>query len=278
MTSITHRTMTPADLDWALGLAAQEGWNPGHDDAAPFLTSDPDGFFVADVDAAPAAVISVVNHDPGTAFLGLYICHPGFRGRGVGFGLWHHALRHAGTRTVGLDGVPDQEANYAKSGFALAGRTHRFDGFVPPLSSDLLRQATAQDSDTLTVIEARANGFTKAAFIAAWTRATPTRRTLVLDRGVGPEGFATIRACRIGHKIGPLVAHSAEDAVTLLHGIAALAGDTDVIVDVPDDNTDMARYCEGLGMTVSFSTARMYRGPAPTPGTRHRTIATLELG
>ncbi len=271
------RTMTPADLDWALALARDEGWNPGQDDAPAFLAADPDGFFVADVDGAPAAVISVVNHDPNTAFLGLYICRPDLRGHGIGLGLWTHALAHAGDRTVGLDGVPDQEANYAKSGFVLAGRTHRYEGQIEGHASDVVRSAKAQDRPALAALEAKASGFRKDRFMSEWTRDTPTRKTIVMDRGSGPEGFATIRACQSGHKIGPLVAASADDAVTLLHAGADLANGP-VIVDIPDDNHSLAAHCAGLGMTVGFSTARMYRGAPPTPGTPHRTIATLELG
>ena len=275
---IVHRTMKTSDLDWALDLAAQEGWNPGQDDAPAFLATDPGGFFVAEIDGAPAAAISVVNHDPVTAFLGLYLCHPELRGQGVGFALWQHALTHAGSRTIGLDGVPDQEANYAKSGFVLTGRTQRYEGRIEGAPSPHLRSITPEDVHWLTAIEARANGFTKLAFLSHWLEDTKTRHTLVVDRGDGPEGFATIRACQTGYKIGPMVARSAEAAVTLLHGSAEQAEGDPVIIDIPDDNTDLARHCDGLGMTVGFSTARMYRGRAPQPGTSHRAVATLELG
>ena len=275
---MVHRTMTPDDLDWALTLAAAEGWNPGHDDAPAFLAADPGGFFVTDVDGARAAVILVVNHDPVTAFLGLYICQPTFRGRGIGYALWSHALAHAGGRTIGLDGVPDQEGNYAKSGFELAGRTSRFEGIIVGQMSEDIREATPDDTLGLAAMEAHAAGFAKNAFMARWVMPTATRKTLVLDRGVGAEGMVTVRACGVGHKIGPLVARSAGDAVTLLHAAASHAPGGQVIVDIPDDNTDLARHCERLGMTVGFSTARMYRGPAPHPGTPHRTVATLELG
>ena len=269
--------MTPTDLDWALALAREEGWNPGLDDAPAFLAADPDGFFVADVGGTPAAVISVVNHDPNTAFLGLYICRPDLRGQGIGFALWTHALAHAGRRTVGLDGVADQEANYAKSGFVLTGRTHRYEGNVPGQVSSGIRSAASDDASALALLEAKASGFAKDQFMSLWTHDTPTRKTMVLDDGSGPTGFATIRACHSGHKIGPLVAQSGEDAIRLLHAAAGQATGP-VIIDIPDDNASLADHCTTLGMTVGFSTARMYRGTPPTPGTPHRTVATLELG
>ena len=107
-----YRTATLRDLSLILDWAADEGWNPGLDDAEAFFAADPAGFFVAvDEQDNPVASISVVNHTDDFAFLGLYIVRKEFRGRGIGLGLWKHALQHAGARTVGLDGVEAQQDN-----------------------------------------------------------------------------------------------------------------------------------------------------------------------
>ena len=76
--------------DWA----RIEGWNPGLDDAPPFWAADPLGYFLAEVDGQPAAAISVVNHDDSFAFLGLYLCRPAFRGRGIAKRLMIDAMSH----------------------------------------------------------------------------------------------------------------------------------------------------------------------------------------
>ena len=70
------RRMTLADLETVLEWAADEGWNPGVEDAEAFLAADPEGFFVTEDDGVPVAAISVVNHSPDFAFLGLYLCRP----------------------------------------------------------------------------------------------------------------------------------------------------------------------------------------------------------
>jgi GNAT superfamily N-acetyltransferase len=118
--------------DWA----AAEGWNPGLDDPACFATADPEGFYIGEFDGAAASTISVVNYDDRFAFLGFYIVRPDLRGRGYGLRTWQTAIAHAGSRTVGLDGVLTQQDNYRKSGFALAHRNIRFGGVpaVPPAS------------------------------------------------------------------------------------------------------------------------------------------------
>jgi GNAT superfamily N-acetyltransferase len=261
-------------LDWA----AAEGWNPGTDDAAAFHGTDPDGFFLAFDGDEPVAGLSVVNHSETFAFLGLYLCRPDWRGRGIAFALWRHALHHAGGRTVGLDGVPAQQDNYRRSGFERWGETRRWTGAIEPAASPLLRPVAPADLPALVALDARATGTWKPAFLARWLHDTGTRRSLVLDGGDGPRGVVTARACRSGIKIGPLVAETDAEAVTLLHGAAALFPGETAMVDVPDAVRGLSAHCAGLGLSVPFVTARMYRGRPPEPGPFVTAVATLELG
>ena len=277
MTAPAFGTTDLGGVRLALDWARDEGWNPGLDDAPAFFAGDREGFFMATVGDAPAAVISVVNHSSDLAFLGLYIAHPEQRGRGIGYALWQHALGHAGSRVVGLDGVPDQQDNYRRSGFELAGETHRFSGYLEGRTSTDVSAGTEQDVPHLTVMEARACGYEKPAFSDIWYRDTDTRRTRGRNRE-GITGFVTIRACGHGYKIGPVVADSVADAEVLIRAAVAAVGADEVIIDVPDDCPELMAFCEGEGLRVSFNTARMYRGPAPTPGPGQRAVATLELG
>ncbi len=256
-------------LDWA----AKEGWNPGLGDADAFFATDPGGFFVAKLDGSPIASISVVNHNDAFAFLGLYIVHPEHRGRGIGLRLWEHALAHAGDRTIGLDGVPEQQANYAKSGFKIAGSTERFMGDVPrldrgeapPLSNDA-------DIDWLIELEARASGVRKEAFFRQWLKASKDRTTLVSG-----EGFCTVRACREGAKVGPLVSRQHDTAIDLIASAAKIAQGP-LTIDVPNASAPLRELCIELGFTSSFETARMYLGPAKRVEAEYYAIPTLELG
>ena len=271
------RNMGADELAGVLDWAASEGWNPGHDDAAPFHATDPEGFFLAEVAGQPVAAISVVNHGADCAFLGLYLCLPDYRGQGIAYALWQHALTHAGARVMGLDGVPDQQENYRKSGFVLTGQTYRFSGTIAGQTDPALRAVRPGDIAMLTDLEARANGYAKPAFMAAWCLDIDTRHTLVLDRD-GVAGFVTLRACRAGFKIGPLVAGSMEDGEILIRAAAARAEGQIMMIDVPDDCAPLMAWCEGQGLSVSFNTARMYRGTPPQGGTQIRAIATMELG
>ncbi|CAN5571110.1 hypothetical protein BH23CHL8_BH23CHL8_01660 [soil metagenome] len=114
-----------------LGWAAAEGWNPGLHDAEAFHAADPEGFLLGWLDDEPVAGISLVRYDPAWAFLGLYIVRPEHRGQGHGLAIWRAAMARAEGRSVGLDGVVAQQANYARSGFALVRRNVRYVGRAP---------------------------------------------------------------------------------------------------------------------------------------------------
>ncbi len=273
------RSMTASDLESVLNWAAEEGWNPGLDDAEAFHATDQEGFFLAEVGGEPAAAISVVNHGSDLAFLGLYICRPEFRGKGIGYALWQHALPHAGSRPIGLDGVPDQQANYAKSGFEKAGETYRFVGVIEHRAAAQVRAARAEDLAGLIRLEARATGYDRRAFLGSWFADIERRKTVVLEAEGTIRGLATIRKCRNGFKIGPLVSDTQEEAQTLLHAAAEHAQGQPIMIDVPDVQRALSDYCESLGMVVPFNTARMYRGPAPRgSASMIHAVATLELG
>nr|WP_245895352.1 GNAT family N-acetyltransferase [Pontivivens insulae] len=268
MNRIASREEIALMLEWA----AAEGWNPGLDDVDAFSQADPRGFFVREVDGAPIAAISVVNHGDDLAFLGLYLCQPEFRGQGHGYALWHHALAHAGGRTIGLDGVPAQEANYARSGFQRTGASIRYmlDLSGPPVAA----LDPVVDLGAAIALDRAVNCADREPFMKAWLTDTPTRRSFSLGR----ETLITLRQCREGAKIGPLIASNLDDAEVLVRGAAAHATGP-VFLDIPDANPAAAALAARLGGVETFRTARMYRGTPPaTNHTRLFGIATMELG
>ncbi len=274
------RTARPEELSLILDWAAEEGWNPGLGDAKALYLVDPNGFFVStDPDDIPIAAISVVNHSDTFAFLGLYIVRPDFRGKGIGFGLWNHALQHAGDRVVGLDGVEDQQANYAASGFKHAGGTTRYSGKVPSADAPNVRRAHPEDLPDLITLEAHASGTRKPCYLQSWFTNTEDRVTFVLERDGGIEGLCTVRKCRDGAKIGPLVAETRPQALALI-AQAAAPFEGVIILDLPETSAPLIELADHLGLTPSFRTARMYRGePAPEPGgLGYFAVTSLELG
>jgi hypothetical protein len=160
----------------------------------------------------------VVNYDDSFSFLGFYIVRPDLRGRGYGLRTWRAAIARAGSRTIGLDGVVNQQDNYRKSGFTLAHRNIRFGGVTAapspsPSAPGLVNLAdlpfAAVEADDATVFPAP-----RASFLRAWINA-PGHRGHALIRDGRLAGWGVIRPCRTGHKIGPLVADDRPAAETV---------------------------------------------------------------
>ena len=260
------RVMSHADLARTLDWAADEGWNPGRDDARAFHAADPLGFFMGWRGSEPAAAISVVNYDPGFGFLGLYIARPEFRGEGLGFALWQEALRRRAAKLIGLDGVVAQQANYARSGFRLAYRNIRYGGAPPArgeanAGADLI-EAKDVPFDRLAAYDRRFFPAPRASFFSLWL-APAHGAALAAVAGGEVRGLGAIRACRNGFKIGPLFADDERIADAMFRALAAKAGNGPLFLDVPEPNKSAVRLAERYGLSPVFETARMYTGDAP---------------
>ncbi|WP_029353315.1 GNAT family N-acetyltransferase [Bosea sp. 117] len=257
---LTIRPLLMDEISLAVDWAAGEGWNPGLGDAVPFGVTDGEGFLVAELDGAPAATISVVNYDARFSFLGFYIVRPDLRGRGIGWRLWQAGRAHAGTRTVGLDGVVAQQANYAKDGFAFSHRNIRYGGPAP--SGGLGSCAPLADVSFAAVAASDALVFPadRPAFLHAWISA-PGHVGRALMREGRLAGWGVIRPARHGFKIGPLVAEDEAAAEEVFGALAATAGGAALYFDVPEPNRAAVALAERAELAPVFETARMYSGP-----------------
>ncbi len=257
-------TMQVEDLERALDWAAEEGWNPGLDDAAAFLAADPGGFLMGWEGDEPVAAISVVRHSESFGFLGLFLCPPASRGKGYGRAIWDAGLALLGERTIGLDGVEEQEANYARLGFALSHRTLRHRGPVVPEPWPRLVPCRAEHLPGLFALDRRSSGVEREAYLRSWFAEAPTRQTMVLEDEGEILAYGTVRVCREGAKVGPLHAADPADAVRLLRALAVFAPpEGGISLDVPEPNYAAGALVRELGFVPVFATARMYRGPAP---------------
>lgn len=280
--TLAIRPMEAADMERALDWAADEGWNPGLEDAAAFLASDPGGFFVGEHAGKPVSCVSAVRYGEDFGFIGFYICHPDWRGQGLARPLWDRALAHLDGRTVGLDAVLAQEATYRLTGFESDYHTFRHGGIAtvaPPmdprvamLGQGIMPSVLAYDRPFFATGRER--------FLKSWCAPMVAgRRGFVFVEDGTLRGYGVIRQCREGFKIGPLLADTPEIADTLFQALAGEVRGQTVYLDVPAANEAGLALAEKYELSPEFETVRMYRGPAPELDlARTFGIATLELG
>lgn len=280
------RRATKREFAAAVGWAEAEGWNPGIDDLDPFFAADPDGFFMGFLDGEPVSSISVVRYGNAYGFLGFYIVHPDFRSGGYGLATWNRGMAHLAGRTIGLDGVVAQQENYRKSGFEFAGRNIRYYGVPSHVGTDgpavAIDAATPDHWDRISEFDRHVFGTPRDPFLHAWIFASPEadRQTVVALEREKIVGYATVRKCVTGYKVGPLFAGSTQVARALLNAVCSrLDGKHPVALDVPEDNGAGVAMAQEAGLAPVFETARMYRGPAPNmPPSLIFGVTTFELG
>lgn len=277
-------TATRDELDIAVEWAAAEGWNPGLHDADAFFAADPGGYLIGKLGDEPVATISAVRYGASFGFIGFYIVRPDYRGQGIGFQLWEAATAQLAGRNIGLDGVVDQQDNYRKSGFILAHRNIRYAGRAADCVVGETTTAHVQDVSSLPfdAVSAYDQAFFpehRDAFLKHWLALPQSHALAWVDDGM-IRGYGVIRACRNGHKVGPLFADNTHIADALLSCLCrTVPAEDEVFLDVPEPNPAAVKLAEDRGMTLSFETARMYTGPAPTlPLQRLYGVTTFELG
>ena len=284
MSDLTVRPMHLADLAVAIDWAAAEGWNPGLDDAGAFLAADPGGFLMGFLGEEPVACISVVAYGEDFGFLGFYICRPEYRGRGYGMKIWQAGIDRLGPRTIGLDGVVAQQANYAKSGFVLAHRNIRFAGeataseIADPRLVELGPSRPVALAGSLVAYDRAFFPAPREEFLRAWF--TPAgRRTLAFVEENTVRGYGCVRPCREGYKVGPLFAENEAIAERIFAALTSRLRGSPVFLDLPEPNEAARRLAGSHGLAPVFETARMYRGKAPAlPLDRIFGITSFELG
>jgi GNAT superfamily N-acetyltransferase len=275
------RQMDVGDLARAIDWAAGEGWNPGLDDANAFYAADGDGFFMGWIGNQPVSSISLVKYSAGFAFLGLYIVAEEYRGNGIGLATWNAGLASVPGRSIGLDGVVAQQDNYRKSGFVLAHNNIRYGGNIEIGERDdtAIKPATAEILPAICTYDERCFGAERPDFIRFWTTGPATHKALAYFDDGNLRGYGVIRACRQGHKVGPLFADTPSIAKRLLESLVANAAAREIFLDVPEPNAEAVKLAKSFGLSPVFETARMYRGTGPAlPLDKIFGITTFELG
>lgn len=258
---MTREEVAAIAIEWA----AMEGWNPGLQDGDAFYSADPDGFLVGMLHGEPIACISAVRYDDSFGFIGFYIVKKAFRGKGYGLKIWNKAMSYLENCTIGLDGVVDQQANYRKSGFQLAYKNIRYEGvsnFQIEKAPEITDVSAVPFTDLVTYDQALF-GTARPTFLSQWIQMNQGASNLYLQDGA-IRGYAVVRRCVVGYKIGPLFGDSPEIAEDLFKACLDFADEgSSIYLDIPEINTSAKALVEKYKMKPVFETARMYTQDAP---------------
>jgi hypothetical protein len=281
------RPMTREELDLAITWAAREGWNPGKHDAQAFWAADPEGFVVFEQEGEVIGTGSIVSYDGLFGFMGFFIIRPDLRHHGLGREFWHRRRDRLLARlrpgaSIGMDGVFAMQPFYAQGGFSLDHRDLRFEGCGEkhPLPAGIV-QADRVPFNEIAAFDAEHFPAPRRRFLEEWLK-LPESAAFVAVKGpllplprLGAEmmprspwqgevrGYAVVRRCQTGCKIGPLFARDAKIAEDLFRACSAFAPGEPLFLDVPEGNAAAMALAKRHGMQECFGCARMYCGEPP---------------
>jgi ribosomal protein S18 acetylase RimI-like enzyme len=278
------RGMARAELDTLVEWAANEGWNPGVNDARIFWETDPEGCVAAELGGELIGGGSIVCYAGRFGFMGFFILRPDCRGRGLGRRLWVHRRDRLISRlqapaVIGMDGVFAMQGFYARGGFVLCNRDLRFEGVgaaaTPAATLVDLRSVPFAE---LSRYDAAHFPAPRERFLKAWITQPDSRALGALPDGT-LRGYGVIRRCRNGFKIGPLFAADEDTAEALFRCLGDMAPGEPIFLDVPENNPQAMALARRHGLHEVFGCARMYYGPPPVlPYAEIFGVTTFELG
>jgi hypothetical protein len=180
---------------------------------------------------------------------------------------------------IGLDGVFNMQHYYARGGFRFVCRDLRFEGvgldFPQPKH---LIDASALPFECIAAYDRRHFPATRSRFLQKWIH-RPGGNALAAVDGSEIRGYAVMRPCRTGYKIGPLFAANVAVAESLLVAVASRVPGEPIFLDVPEINRDALALVARYGMSEVFGCARMVLGPIPQlPDAEIFGVTTFELG
>ncbi len=259
--------MSREDVAILAGWAADEGWNPGKADIGIAWDIDPDAFIALHRDNELVGGGTIFRHSPHFGFMGLFIVKAGLRRGGLGAPLWHERLarlraRLAADATIGMDGVFEMEAFYARGGFTLAHRDLRFQGSAEGTADRAVRRLTESDFTAVDFFDQLHFPTPRPAFLRRWLFQSGAQGMGVFDGGT-LLGYGVSRPGRVGFKLGPVFATTPDAAERLLGSLMAHAPGEQVQLDVPEPNEAGLRLARKFRLSEVFGCARMYYGPLP---------------
>lgn len=273
------RKMKRDEAEFAIQMAAGEGWNPGIHDREIFYDTDPDGFFIAEVDEKPVGCVSAVAYDDSFGFFGFYVVKPEFRKKGIGTKLTEKSLEHLGNRNIGLDGVLENEKKYQElMKFKSFYSNLRFEGRGGGEVPNGLVKISDVPFESLLKYDREMFPAPRPVFLEKWIKQPDSYAFAAVEAGK-LKGYGVIRKCLIGYKIGPLFADDPITAEKIFLALKASVPDEAIYLDVPEPNKKAMEIAKKYEMTVMFKTIRMYSREEPDINLEKvYGVTTFELG
>lgn len=259
---ITARDIADASLESLIALSVGVGWVHRLEDWA-FMLEIGCGQVAMDETGRVHGVAMWFPFAENCATIGMVITSPKLQKNGGAQWLMHHVLKQTQGRAIGLHATSQSHKLFLSLGFSDEGTVYQFQGSVgsPP---DLLPAPDAEickfsltDVPAIAELDRLATGWDRRKLIDALVARS---RGMVLRRSGKVEAFALMRPFGRGMVVGPIIAPSEEDALSVLQPLIADSKNSFVRLDIRDGNGQLAEFAKLSGLQLSETVTRMSLG------------------
>jgi GNAT superfamily N-acetyltransferase len=233
-TVLRIRNLTAADVEQALHLSIQAGWNQLPADWKRFLDCSPEGCFGGWVGEQLVATTCVATYSSTVSWIGMVLVDENHRQQGFGTELFERGLQYAREQTpttIGLDATTYGAPMYREYGFQDGPPIERWSGRLQhietPLEAKVLLPRSLQ---ALQALDREVLGVDRSDLLARMLSEVGTTPIGIFDDD-DLTSFAVIRPGFIHPQVGPIIAPDSAHLSALLNRIEDVLFDPTVIVD-----------------------------------------------
>ena len=256
-TQLHIRQMTLGDVNLAMNLKDQVGWNQTPDDIRRLIEYEPDGCFIAEVDGVPVGTVSTTSYGTKLAWIGMMLVLPEYRRRGIASQLIQKSIDYLcerGVTCVKLDATPIGQPLYEQLGFHAEWGFQRWEREgenVPTFSldGDLSTQLVAMDE-----VAFGADRSCWLISVASDCRVFTSQSTFGMLR---PGSGATY--------LGPVVSEEPSQVASIVREMLSIA-EGRVFWDIPTGHELSEQLAAKHGFRPVRQLLRMWRGDANVAG------------
>jgi hypothetical protein len=261
--------MTPSDLAVMVEWLAQDGLNPGLQATTLYEAFEDGLMLMGRVNGERAAALMGTRYSGEFGMVGPGAVNPALRGRGYGHAMFAAMLERLGDGPLAADVPPELIAPARQYGFEPRYEGLRMRGAVgvrAPLPDDgtAIVPVAAVSREALMRYDHAVTGMVRTRFLQHWLEQGDSAGVALLDGEGALLGYAFVRACRVGYRIGPLFANDLACATRLFDTLCSRVGwGQTIFMDVPDRNPAAVQLAADRDLVTVATAPRMVRGDKP---------------
>ncbi|MFC4871407.1 GNAT family N-acetyltransferase [Negadavirga shengliensis] len=273
------------DLEVAMRLKDEEGWNQTVEDWKLFYEQNPHLCLKAEVDGETVATVTAINYQNRLSWIGMMLVDKRYRGRGISQSLMGAIIdRLQDCSSVKLDATPAGFHVYKKLGFEKEYSLNRMvrvdqSKMIPDEAMVHMRPIEEKDMTTILKLDIPVFGADRQAVLRHLRRTFPEGAMGIWEE----EELKGFLFCRKGSRyiqLGPMVAYEDAFALRLLKSAIHKFSGERLVLDIAMDKKNLIEGLKEAGFEVQRELIRMYLKSNLYKGDPHRyyLICGPELG